>query len=1079
MLGETTSIAPQPQSDVQVPVAPVESRLDTLDEPVWQTIWRDIRAIIVKLSQVLLPFRFKRTKSTLYDWDLWGPLFIVLLLAVLLTISAPNAQQALVFAVVFVFVWIGAAVVTLNVVLIGGKLSFFQSICLLGYCVFPLTASAFILVLLRIVINSVWIRLLVVVLGLAWSIWASYGFLVGTCPPKRIPLGVYPLFLFFSVLGWMNCYAMLGDEEELLVFDGGAAPGGILDVHPLGDDAFGFDAPVLLAVTETPPETGVSPNGVVARTAETGSGGSSSPENALMGGTVSPLSLQPPPPPAGGRKRAAEAEATPPSASESPAPAAAGASKPRKKLWKCVYPGCCESAKTHYNCHSHVWDAHVRHELAGASPEAALVYKKLPNREAVKPLLEPYMVELPDTSPPPAATPAQTPLQPQQSQQQQQQQQQPEAKRRRAQLQATPQEPLLAQYATPKPAVPARAMAQSSPDEASPGGAVHAAATTSRGYEKLPQNPAPTPTLPAPSPAAAAAVAVKQEPGLVLGLTQQQMQQQLLQQQQQMQRMLQEQALQRQRQQQQQQQQAGAVELAVLPGTAASAQQLAGVSPGQSHILGVRLEDPAYGQETNEFMRIVQLNANLKRLHVCGEVFAEHGFLQRSDARFKQDIEPIKGALQRVLQLGGKTFRYKGDPTLKMGFIAQELQQVVPEAVHRDEDGCLSVDVVGLVPMVTEALRELYGIATAASASDPRQMRDAISDAMSRINQLEAHLDRVRADSDKAAAEAARRSAESRKNKLRCELSFGPAVIVLFFTMTMACAGVVAPFLVSGIPFVWAYCWLVALVMALSLYANRAELVRFFRTHQLKLYWRPANSVNVYVLVTIGLCGTALSTVMGDDTIKVVGAFVGIMFFMWLLGLVAYKKFGVRFHTIFLVMVGYLTAGALGYAILFMTNSTFQCSLAGTDVVDGAALVKVHLNAETNPVRLSSLPWNCPYNKLRTSTSLPTNITWHHSSKMLGIKTPYFQGTTRQLFDTRKSNVYLVCADYIDFYCGSVTYQVCEERADKASCLSNGCAWCGTTDEGHCGFCTEEFSNSCYASTKTKPTVLSHPFAIK
>ena len=51
-------------------------------------------------------------------------------------------DSAAVFAAVFLIVWCGSAVVTVNAVLLGGTVSFFQSICILGYCVFPLTVAA-------------------------------------------------------------------------------------------------------------------------------------------------------------------------------------------------------------------------------------------------------------------------------------------------------------------------------------------------------------------------------------------------------------------------------------------------------------------------------------------------------------------------------------------------------------------------------------------------------------------------------------------------------------------------------------------------------------------------------------------------------------------------------------------------------------------------------------------------------------------------------------------------------------------------------------------------------------------------
>lgn len=54
--------------------------------------------------------------------DLWGPLLLCLLLASLLGLKAPNDQAPLVFAGVFVIIWCGAGVVTVNGKLLGGKL---------------------------------------------------------------------------------------------------------------------------------------------------------------------------------------------------------------------------------------------------------------------------------------------------------------------------------------------------------------------------------------------------------------------------------------------------------------------------------------------------------------------------------------------------------------------------------------------------------------------------------------------------------------------------------------------------------------------------------------------------------------------------------------------------------------------------------------------------------------------------------------------------------------------------------------------------------------------------------------------
>lgn len=46
------------------------------------------------------------------------------------------------FGVVFLVMWGGAFVVTINTKLLGGKISFFQCVCVLGYCIFPIVLAA-------------------------------------------------------------------------------------------------------------------------------------------------------------------------------------------------------------------------------------------------------------------------------------------------------------------------------------------------------------------------------------------------------------------------------------------------------------------------------------------------------------------------------------------------------------------------------------------------------------------------------------------------------------------------------------------------------------------------------------------------------------------------------------------------------------------------------------------------------------------------------------------------------------------------------------------------------------------------
>lgn len=58
----------------------------------------------------------------LRDWDLWGPLVFCLLLSMFLSFCAKSGQRSDVFSGVFALVWLGEAVVTAQIKLLGGNM---------------------------------------------------------------------------------------------------------------------------------------------------------------------------------------------------------------------------------------------------------------------------------------------------------------------------------------------------------------------------------------------------------------------------------------------------------------------------------------------------------------------------------------------------------------------------------------------------------------------------------------------------------------------------------------------------------------------------------------------------------------------------------------------------------------------------------------------------------------------------------------------------------------------------------------------------------------------------------------------
>jgi hypothetical protein len=77
-----------------------------------------------------------------------------------------------------------------------------------------------------------------------------------------------------------------------------------------------------------------------------------------------------------------------------------------------------------------------------------------------------------------------------------------------------------------------------------------------------------------------------------------------------------------------------------------------------------------------------------------------------SDARLKENLTPLTGALDKVKALTGYNYNRIGSETLEMGVVAQEVQKVAPELVLEDKEGTLSVAYQNMVALLIEAVKE-------------------------------------------------------------------------------------------------------------------------------------------------------------------------------------------------------------------------------------------------------------------------------------------------------------------------------------------------------------------------------------
>jgi hypothetical protein len=102
------------------------------------------------------------------------------------------------------------------------------------------------------------------------------------------------------------------------------------------------------------------------------------------------------------------------------------------------------------------------------------------------------------------------------------------------------------------------------------------------------------------------------------------------------------------------------------------------------------------------------------KLHVNGSVAGVGAYNNLSDRRFKRNIRTLTNALDTIAQLEGVSFDWRRDehPTIQfekrrqIGFVAQEVRKIVPQAVHESEDGTLHLAYAQIIPLLVEAIKE-------------------------------------------------------------------------------------------------------------------------------------------------------------------------------------------------------------------------------------------------------------------------------------------------------------------------------------------------------------------------------------
>jgi flagellar biosynthesis chaperone FliJ len=77
-----------------------------------------------------------------------------------------------------------------------------------------------------------------------------------------------------------------------------------------------------------------------------------------------------------------------------------------------------------------------------------------------------------------------------------------------------------------------------------------------------------------------------------------------------------------------------------------------------------------------------------------------------SDAREKTNITHLENALDKIEALNGYNYNWKNSDEKQIGLIAQEVEKVIPEAVSENQQGTKFLNYDGIIPVLTEAIKE-------------------------------------------------------------------------------------------------------------------------------------------------------------------------------------------------------------------------------------------------------------------------------------------------------------------------------------------------------------------------------------
>lgn len=186
----------------------------------------------------------------------------------------------------------------------------------------------------------------------------------------------------------------------------------------------------------------------------------------------------------------------------------------------------------------------------------------------------------------------------------------------------------------------------------------------------------------------------------------------------------------------------GSVSTAIGYGTKASGQYATAMGSGAK-----ATGDYSFAINLSSSATAPEVGASMFRISGASEIGGNVPWTNYSDKRLKTDIQYIQeeNNLDKIGKLNGIRFKWKEkyNDYLNLGFIAQEVKEIIPEVVRYDEvNDIYTMEYTGLIPVLVEAIKEQQKV-IAAQQNMIRQHKIEIEELRNLSQQQQVQINRL------------------------------------------------------------------------------------------------------------------------------------------------------------------------------------------------------------------------------------------------------------------------------------------------------------------------------------------------